>query len=214
MKLTKNDRTIIASYESLLEGLADYLGSGYEFVLHSLENLDKSIIKIINGHYSNRTVGAPITDYALSLLHEIEENDVQHKFVTYFNMDDRGTMIKSSTLPIMGENDRIIAMICINYYMNTPISDFIDSMTPSKNKPQRQETFSSDVNSLIFTAVEDARRIVENDPNITFANRNKGIVEILFRKGLFNMKDSVQLVASTLGISKNTVYLHLRGIKK
>ena len=43
-----------------MDGLALYLGEGYEFVLHSLEDLSHSVVKIINGHYSNRKPGAPI----------------------------------------------------------------------------------------------------------------------------------------------------------
>ena len=42
-----------------MDGLALYLGEGYEFVLHSLEDLSHSVVKIINGHYSNRKPGAP-----------------------------------------------------------------------------------------------------------------------------------------------------------
>ena len=48
-----------------MDGLALYLGEGYEFVLHSLEDLSHSVVKIINGHYSNRKPGAPITDFLL-----------------------------------------------------------------------------------------------------------------------------------------------------
>ena len=37
--LTRNDRLVLDSYGSLLDGLADYMGEGYEMVLHSLEDL-------------------------------------------------------------------------------------------------------------------------------------------------------------------------------
>ena len=38
--LTDTDRAILESYKAMLNGLAEYLGSGYEIVLHSLEDLD------------------------------------------------------------------------------------------------------------------------------------------------------------------------------
>ena len=47
--LTEVDKMILESCKTVVDGLADYLGDGYEFVLHSLENLDQSVIKIING---------------------------------------------------------------------------------------------------------------------------------------------------------------------
>ena len=37
------DRDIINSYRQMLAGLSDYLGSGYEIVLHSLEDLNHSV---------------------------------------------------------------------------------------------------------------------------------------------------------------------------
>ncbi len=73
MKLTEIDRMILQSYDTVLDGLAQYLGDGCEIVLHSLENLDKSVIKIVNGHHTGRKVGAPITHLALEMLDEIKK---------------------------------------------------------------------------------------------------------------------------------------------
>ena len=44
------------------------MGSAYEIVLHSLEDFDHSVIAIVNGEHTGRTVGAPITDLALDML--------------------------------------------------------------------------------------------------------------------------------------------------
>ena len=51
---------------------------------------------------------------------------------------------------------------------------------------------------------------VFSDKNIPLNNKNKEIIFRLSNCGIFNLKDSVVLVAEQLGISKNTVYLHLR----
>ena len=71
MSFTRMDRMVLESYKTLCEGLANYLGDGYEIVLHSLENYDNSVIKIINGYYTGRKEGAPITDLALHMLEDI-----------------------------------------------------------------------------------------------------------------------------------------------
>ena len=57
VKLNSRDRLILESYKAVLDGLADYLGSGYEIVLHSLENFEHSVIKIINGEHTGRKEG-------------------------------------------------------------------------------------------------------------------------------------------------------------
>ena len=74
ISLTATDKQILESYKIMIDGMAEYMGEGYEIILHSLQNLDRSVIKIINGHYTGREEGAPITDLALSMLSEIAES--------------------------------------------------------------------------------------------------------------------------------------------
>ncbi len=102
--LTKADRLILDSYKPVLDGFSEYFGEGYELVLHSLEDLEHSVIKIINGHYTNREEGAPITDLALTMLERIRKQSSPHSLV-YFNRKN-GSTLKSATIPIIGEGGR------------------------------------------------------------------------------------------------------------
>lgn len=213
--LTDKEKLILSSYKTLVDGLADYLGNGYEIILHSLENLDKSIIKITNGHYTGRAEGSPITDFALSMLETLKKNN-DKKSLSYFNKDKNGVMMKSTTIPITGEGDRIIGLLCINFYTNLPLSDILAKFMPIESnlhlKDGVAETFSDNIDDLILSAVEEAKSKVLINPNITTSNKNKEIIIILSEKGIFNIKDAVVKVASYMGISKNTVYMHLRNI--
>ena len=65
ISFVKEERLILNSYVPVVEGLAAYLGPSYEITLHSLENLDHSVIKIMNGFHTGRSEGSPITDLAL-----------------------------------------------------------------------------------------------------------------------------------------------------
>ena len=112
--LTKADRLILDLYKTVLDGFSEYFGEGYELVLHSLEDLEHSVIKIINGHYTNREEGAPITDLALTMLERIRKQSSPHSLV-YFNRKN-GSTLKSATIPIIGEGGRLsafYALICI-----------------------------------------------------------------------------------------------------
>ena len=209
--LSEKEKLILSSYKILVDGLADYLGNGYEIILHSLENLDKSVIKIINGHYTGRTEGSPITNFALSMLETLKKNN-DKKSLSYFNRDKNGVMMKSTTIPITGERDRIIGLLCINFYTNLPLSEFIAKFMPSDSNLQIAETFSDNIDDLIISALEEAKSKVLSNPNISTSNKNKEIISLLSEKGIFNLKDSVVKVASFMGISKNTVYMHLRNI--
>ena len=105
LKLTVTDRQILNSYALMLNGLGAYLGDGYELVLHSLESLDHSVIKIINGHFTGRKEGSPITDLALKMLGELEQ-DPSRTVSPYFNKSSSDSMLRSCTIPITGEHGR------------------------------------------------------------------------------------------------------------
>ncbi len=209
--LSDIDRLILNSYKTVLEGLADYLGQGYELVLHSLENLENSVICIINGHHTGRQEGAPITDLALSMLKEISKG--QNDYTTYFSKNKKGEPLKSSTIALRGENGRIIGLLCMNFYMNTTMFDFLSSLTPNASETFHytiKENFAENSDEIIKDTLEKVKQQVYADQSITTANKNKTIVCTLDNYGIFNIKDSVIKIADLLNISKNTVYMHLR----
>ena len=65
----------------------------------------------------------------------------------------------------------------------------------------------------VIKLLEKARQTVYASPDVSSTNRNKEIIRLLYEQGVFNIKDAVIQVADRLGISKNTVYLHLRNLK-
>ena len=69
------------------------------------------------------------------------------------------------------------------------------------------------MDELIETALADVKDMILNDTSIAASNKNKEIVTALYKRGIFNLKDSVVKVAERLGISKNTVYMHIRNLK-
>ena len=215
MALTPVDRAILESYKAVLDGFSSYFGEGYEMVLHSLEDYDHSVIKIVNGYHTSRMEGAPITDLALSMLEKIRSQGGEPKAITYFTQNRRGEPLKSSTIPVLGEGGRIIGLLCMNFYLNTPfrqvIGDFVP--LPTEGGEQHAETFTDNVDELIGNAVAEVRRQVEADETVTASNKNKEMVRRLEAKGIFNLKDGVAKAAQALRISKNTVYLHLRNLK-
>lgn len=216
MQLTDLDKIILQSYSMFVENLGSYLGEGYEIILHSLELLDSSIIQIYNGHYSGRKIGAPITDFALSMLSKIE-NNTHHDSITYFNKSKTGEKLRSCTIPIEGENKRIIGLICINFHTDIPLESLLKKFYPTNFEPPKEhevkETFTENVDDLIIEALNKAKDDILLDPSISPQNKNKEIVINLYNHGIFNLKDAVIKVANELNISKNTVYMHIRNIK-
>ena len=214
LSFNQTDRMILNSYKSMLEGIADYLGNGYEFVLHSLENLNTSVIKIMNGYHSGRTEGAPITDLALSMLSKIKEEG-NHEYISYQSKNQKGEPLKASTIIIRGTNNKVIGLLCINFYLNTPLINILENFSNMNNSITTyiSESFVENADDLIKQMVEQARAEIATDSNISPSLKNKKIIAILYEQGVFKLKDSVIKIAEMLGISKNTVYMHIRMLK-
>lgn len=109
VSLTPADRMILESYKTMAEGLSDYLGSGYEIVLHSLENLDRSVIKILNGYHTGRREGAPITDLALEMLARIKETGGDPPYISYFTKNKRDEPSSPPRSPSTASADELSA---------------------------------------------------------------------------------------------------------
>ena len=217
--LTPVDRAILDSYAAMVPGLSAYLGSHYEIVLHSLASLSSSVIAICNGHHTCRVVGSPITDLALQMLSEIRASRSYVAAKNYFTTKKDGTHLKSTTIPIRGENQRIIGLLCMNLYLDTPLSEVLASLLPETPSllvpaaPAPMENFATSSQSLIADMVERVSTEVHRDKSIPTACKNKVIVERLYAQGIFSFKESIVRVAELLGINKNTVYMHVRNIR-
>lgn len=215
LTLTKADHSILEACKSLADGLSEFIGPGCEIVLHSLEDIEHSAIKILNGHYSGRKAGAPITDLALEMLAKIKTSGDGHKNMVYMNATKAGEPIRSATLPIVGSKGVIIGLLCMNHYLNLPVYAFFESMLSAPGGEVRAaETFASSPGELIMQVLDEVRLTVMQDARVSAGNKNKRIIGLLYEKDVFKFKDAVVKVADALAISKNTVYLHLRNLGK
>ena len=93
MPFSEHDKIILRSYEAVVDGIASLIGPFCEIVLHSLEDLNTSAIKIANGENTGRQVGSPITDLALKMLKDIEgSKEIERRFDEILSAYKEGSM--------------------------------------------------------------------------------------------------------------------------
>ena len=221
--LSTTEQSILGSYKNLVNSLGVYLGQGYEIVLHNLESYESSVIAITNGFHTGRHIGSPITNTALEMLKSLEKSN-GNDYITYFSRNKDNKPMKSTTIAIRGENKRVIGLLCINIYLDIPLSTLLNDYTPPADLAPAKtgslfyeslgmnEEFHDTSHDLIRSLTNSIREEVHNDTSVLSSNKNKVIIAKLYERGVFKFKDSVQIVAQILNISKNTVYLHLRNI--
>jgi predicted transcriptional regulator YheO len=217
-KHSRADTLILESYKTVAEGLAAYFGDAFEFVLHDLIDLDHSLTKILHGSHSGRKEGAPITDFALSMLEKIKEQNGDQgengkPYAVYFSQSKYGKPVRSTTIVIHGEQKKPIGLLCVNLYLDSPITSLLENFSFVRAADYITENFSQDSGDLIIRSLARVKDEVYADDSIHEHLKNKEIITLLYHQGIFKLKNAVQTVSKELSISKNTVYLHIRALE-
>lgn len=209
------DFDILKSYEAVVDGLAMLIGSHCEIVLHSLQDLKCSAIRIANGEHTGRKIGSPITDLALRMLHDMTGADSSVSRC-YFTRAKSGVLMKSVTTAIRNREQRVIGLLCINMNLDVPFSQVISTFMPPETQDQEVPSsvnFASSVEDLVMQTLEFTIEEVNIDRTVSNNAKNRQIVLNLYEKGIFDIKDAINQVADRLNISKHTVYLYIRQFK-
>ncbi len=211
MPFTEHDKIILKSYEAVVDGIASLIGPYCEIVLHSLEDLNTSAVKIANGENTGRQVGSPITDLALKMLKDIEKSE-RNFSRSYFTRAKGGVLMKSITVAIRNGEQRVIGLLCINVNLDAPFSQVLQSFMPTQEAESAASAvnFASDVEELVDQTVERTIEDINADKAVSNNTKNRQIVMDLYDKGIFDIKDAINRVAERLNISKHTVYLYIR----
>ncbi|MEI9883406.1 transcriptional regulator [Atlantibacter hermannii] len=211
----QTDFEILKSYEAVVDGLAMLIGPHCEIVLHSLQDLKCSAIRIANGEHTGRKIGSPITDLALRMLHDMTGADSSVS-KCYFTRAKSGVLMKSVTIAIRNRDQRVIGLLCINMNLDVPFSQIMSTFIPPETPDQEAPSsvnFASSVEDLVMQTLEFTIEEVNADRSVSNNAKNRQIVLNLYEKGIFDIKDAINQVADRLNISKHTVYLYIRQFK-
>lgn len=208
-KFSKKDKAILLALQPVVDGIAAMFGGGCEVVLHSLEDLEHSLVKIANGHVTGRKEGASLTDHAVEMLKDASSRK-NGRIETYYTKASDGTLMRSVTIPIRNEDGETLGFLCINLDLTVPVVDLLRTFGLPPRVNVSTEHFVSDVQQLIDSAISDAIAKVGKDRGTPNADKNKSIVFALYNKGIFNIKGAVDTVAQRIGTSRYTVYNYIR----
>ncbi|WP_028864190.1 helix-turn-helix transcriptional regulator [Psychromonas aquimarina] len=213
-KYSEADKEALAAYFRLADTMADFIGPHCEVVIHSFESYEKSVVKIVNGHHTGRTVGSPITDLGLKMLNAFEKTgEVSPK--CYFTNSKDGAILKSTTCVLAGDSGKAIGMFCINMNLSYPFPEIIKTLMPDTSIANTvvNENFSSNAADVITQALDNAIEDTEKDASIKLKGTNKAITKRLFENGVFELKETTLMVSERLGITRHAIYKYIREFK-
>ena len=219
VELTDADRQILASYCTLCDCLGAYLGSAYEIVVHSLGVGDNFTLKVVNNK-STRAVKVNVDTSFVLAIEQLHARMVNGDLpvIVYFGSGKTGTdMYKSTTIGIIGSENRLIGMLCINFQLNAPFMDIISSLALPSNLVAGHLLLNNQNNNYgyeatLYETIQNTRDVVINNPEIPQKFKRKEIIRRLYEAGVFEIKNGVAICAEVLGVTITTIYMHIRNL--
>lgn len=212
IRLDESDRRLLRALEPVVDAIAALFGNNCEVLVHSLEDLSRSVVKIANGHVTGRTEGSPMTDLGIKTIRNARagSSDV---IGSYFSKTSSGKTLKSVTALIRNE-EKPIGMLCINLDLSVPLEDVLKTFAVDWRGTDSPENFAMSSEELIHVTLDKAIEKMSRERQISANTRNKKIVQELHQQGIFDIKGAVDMVARELGVSRYTVYNYLREIRE
>ncbi len=213
VKLSEQDRAIMQALEPVVDAVAALFGSSCEVLIHSLEDLGRSVVKITNGHITGREVGAPMTDLGMRALRQAKElkTDV---IGSYYSRTADGKTLKSVTA-LIRSGTKPIAMLCINLNLSAPLLEFASGLLP-ETQPEMQDSpehFVMSSEELVHKSVEKAVTEINRQRGLSALARNRLVVKELYEQGIFDVKGAIDIAAQELAVSRYTIYNYIREAK-
>ena len=217
---------VLDYYKKLVEFLGAVMGENTEVVLRDCRKPNHDIIAIANGHVSGRTIGAPITDFTLSILANEAWREKDY-VVNYIGKGAANKRLRSSTYFIR-ERGELVGQFCINVDM-TPYEGMMEQIRtlsgmnlihgigdPNVVCEGPVENFTEDaigdiLNKAVVAVVGSSEAIVRE--RLTQQDRMQ-IISELNRAGLFHIKGTVGRVADYLYCSEASVYRYQAKLQK
>ena len=208
----------LAKYIPLVDFLAEVLGADAEVVLHDVEDVNRSVVAIRNGHISGRSVGSPATNVVLKIMKEGKGSKIDF-LANYKGLAADGRALRSSTFLVHDDHRNLIGILCVNIDTRKfeQIRDYLDSILKPKSDVTSDETverFSNSVEELAFDSIETIVREAGVSPQRMSQDEKIMIVRKLNEGGVFLLKGAISRVAQKLEVSEPTVYRYLNSIKK
>jgi predicted transcriptional regulator YheO len=211
----------IKKFISIADFLGEVLGTNTEIIIHDLINYNHSIVHIINGHISNRKIGDAITDLVLEFM--ITESKGNKQFICNYNSKTIGDkLLYSSTFFIRDEKNNIVGALCLNSdysevkkslsFLTSLLPNYIDDKVLGLNNIK--ENLNSNPQEVTTHKIDEILNQFDIEPNRMTIEEKTEVITTLSDCGIFNIRGSVQEVASKLQMSEPSVYRYIKKIKK
>ena len=200
--------------KQLADGIAAQFGDKCEVVIHDVNNMDHSIVYIVNGHVSGRKVGDGGSRVVIE--QAIQANAQPEDELCYLTRTPDGRILKSSSIYIRGAKGAVTAIFSINYDVTSFMMlqrEIGQALSPRDSKQTEPEKILN-VNDLLDDLIEQSVALVGKPVAAMNKDDKVRAIQFLNQSGAFLVTKSGDKVAKYFGISKYTLYSYIDANKK
>lgn len=206
--------------KAAIQALGSVAARNMEILLHDLDRPEHSVVAIVNGHLSGRSIGSPILaapeqDQGFKALMQAsaDQHGCEPVVLPDYPTTLKGRTLRSATAIFRDSSGHPFASLCVNTDVTglDAAMSFLQQLqplgasAPAVNEPADMELLMSEIIQASLQRSGQGRM-----------NKQAKVeaVRVMQERGLFIVKGGVEKAASALGVTRYTIYNyleHLRG---
>ncbi|GGZ48266.1 DNA-binding protein [Streptomyces inusitatus] len=208
--MSTGDEVLLREAEKIAVAVGRMLPGLCEVVLHDLRDPANSV-RAVENNLSGRSVGEGVTELGLARIHD---PDFPGVLQNYPNRFPDGRRAKSTSIGIKNADGVYVAALCLNLDVSllTGVAAGIERLVRTEEQElPLAETLRARTADGLRSAVDDfAAHRGRTARELGTADRRE-LVHELQAQGWLQVKHAVRTLAGILGVSRATLYNHLRG---
>lgn len=199
--------------KQIAHGIAQQFGQNCEVVIHdlSVNDFENTVVHIENGNITNRNIGAGPSHVVLEASKK-DASKLQDRYC-YLTRTKDGRILKSTTIYIRDDNNKIKYVLSINYDITglLAVEGAVKSITtigPTDDK-KAPEQITQTVNDLLDDLIEESVSLVGKPVALMTKDDKVNAIQFLNDAGAFLITKSGDKVSKYFGISKYTLYSYI-----
>ena len=197
--------------KQMAHGIAQQFGQNCEVVIHDLttDDLEGTVAYIENGHVTKRHVGDGPSHVVLDASRkDTTKLEDRHGYLT---RTKDGRILKSSTMYIRGDDDKIQYILSINYDITglLALDSAVKTLISTESKEKAPERITQNVNDLLDDLIEQSVALIGKPVALMTKEDKVTAVQFLNDAGAFLITKSGDKISKYFGISKYTLYSYI-----
>jgi len=214
---------IIKVLKATLASIGSVIGQNTEIVLHDLTNPEHSVLDIVNGHISGRSIGSSVLSgpkqdlgftAIISSAASVAGNDPV-VLPNYQTTAKDGRAFRSSTV-VFRDDAGPYASLCINADLSglTAAHACLEQLLGTAIKSEERVIEQPDMELLMKDIIQDTLPPLDMNNRVMNKKTKIEAVRQMQERGLFIVKGGVEKAAAALGVTRYTIYNYLDEIRQ